>query len=74
MKKQPNFIQLELPLFPKFKKRQKVKIIGLDSTGKINYRGMTGIVFGIFSDGVLVYFPGLTICFARYSIWEIDKI
>ncbi|EAW33378.1 hypothetical protein [Lyngbya sp. PCC 8106] len=72
MRKQPEFTQLELPLYPKFKKRAKVRIIGLDSTGKINYRGMTGIVFGIFSDGVLVYFPGLTICFARYSVWEIE--
>ena len=53
------FLQLELPLFPKLKRNQKVKIKGLDSEGEYpNLVGKFGIIFAIANNGIWVRFPG----------------
>ncbi len=45
--------QLELPLFPKLKRNQKIKIKGLDSEGEYpNLVGKVGIIFAIDNNGV----------------------
>ena len=66
--------QLELPLDNKFKKRQRVKILGLDSTGFFNYKGAIGQVLFVGIDGVVVYFPNRFPSILSYSVWEIEKI
>lgn len=73
------YIQLELPLFPKFKRGQKVKVTGFDSTGEYDLRGKIGIIFSIGDDGIMVRFPGRY--FVRripliltYSVWEIEAV
>jgi len=74
-----SYVQLELPLFPKLKRGQKVKITGFDSTGEYNLRGRFGIIFSIADNGIWVRFPGRFLArkvplVLLYSIWELDKI
>ena len=74
--------QLELPLFPKLKRRQKVRITGIDSDGDYpNLIGKVGIIFAIANNGIWVRFPGKYLGRTRkgkvnlivlYSIWDIE--
>ena len=76
------FLQLELPLFPKLKRNQKIKITGLDSEGEYpNLIGKVGIIFAIADNGIFVRFPGRYLGRTRkgkvnlvllYSIWSIE--
>ena len=66
--------QLELPLFRIFKKRQRVKILGLDSTRFFNYQGAIGQVLFVGNEGIAVYFPNRFPSILSYSVWEIEKI
>jgi hypothetical protein len=76
------FLQLELPLFPKLKRNQKVKIKGLDSEGEYpNLVGKFGIIFAIANNGIWVRFPGYYLGRTKkrkvklillYSIWNIE--
>ncbi len=73
------YIQLELPLFPKFKRNQKVKITGFDSSGEYNLCGKIGIIFSIGDDGIMVRFPGRYLVrrvplILTYSVWEIEVV
>ena len=66
--------QLELPLYPQFKKCQRVKIIGLDSTGFFNYQGEIGRVLFVGNEGIAVYFSKRFPSILSFSVWEIEKI
>ena len=56
------------------KKRERVKILGLDSTGFFDYRGQIGIVLFVANEGIYVDFPNLFPRILNYSIWEIEII
>lgn len=74
-----SYVQLELPLYPKLKRGQKVRITGVDSTGEYGFLiGKVGIISSMAEEGIWVRFPGRFLArkiplILLYSIWEIEK-